>query len=101
MITNQNILKDKELAEYLEKELSKYPQTPECFENPDYIPTKEELKEFTEYQLDYLLMSANMDVSDVLSYPDRSKVLKERYNLIADMISQEKKERSKSLRKPD
>lgn len=90
MITNKNILKDKKLTTYLEEELAKYPSTPVEFENNTYIPSKEEIEVFSDYELDYLVMSANMDVSDVLSFEDECEYQEKRYNTIKEMVTQEK-----------
>lgn len=93
MITNSNILKDKKLTKFLEEELSKYPSTPVEFEDNSYIPSKEEIEAFSDYELDYLVMSANMDVSDMLSFPEECEQLEKRYNIIKEMVLQEKLKR--------
>ena len=57
---------DPELADFLDEELSKYPEMPDCFNDYDYIPTQDELKIYNEEQLEYLQMSANIDESDAI-----------------------------------
>ena len=57
---------DSELADFLDEVLTKYPEVPDCFDDYDFIPTEDDIKAYTEYQLEYLQMSVNVDESDAL-----------------------------------
>lgn len=57
---------DSELADFLDEELTKYPEVPDCFDDYNFVPTEDDIKTYTEYQLEYLQMSVNVDESDAL-----------------------------------
>ena len=86
---------DSELADFLDIELSKYPEVPDCFDDYDFVPTEDELKDYTDYQLEYLQMSANVDESDAL-YEGGGlyEKLRDRNIKIRKMIQEEMKRRN-------
>ena len=86
---------DTELADFLDEELEYYSYIPECFDDKSYIPTKDELKFYDEKQLEYLMVSANIDEADALF--DGGAVyerLNERNVTIQKMIHEELKRRN-------
>ena len=86
---------DPELADFLDEELSKYPEMPDCFNDYDYIPTQDELKIYNEEQLEYLQMSANIDESDAIyDGGELYEKLHKRNVKIRKMIQEELKRRN-------
>lgn len=86
---------DPELADFLDEELSKYPEMPDCFSDYDYIPTQDDLKLYNEEQLEYLQMSANIDESDAIyDGGELYEKLRKRNVKIRKMIQEELKRRN-------
>lgn len=86
---------DPELADFLDEELSKYPEMPDCFNDCDYIPTQDELKTYNEEQLNYLQMSANIDESDAIyDGGELYEKLHQRNIKIRKMVQEELKRRN-------
>lgn len=86
---------DPELADFLDEELATYPEVPDCFDDYNYIPTQNELKNYTEEQLEYLQMSANEDESDALyDGGELYEKLRDRNTKIRKMIQEELKRRN-------
>ncbi len=66
-ITNDAIVKDKELFDFLTEEYSKM-NIPDYFDCPNYVPTKEEFDSFTKEQKEYLLQSVLVDLNDFYDF---------------------------------
>ena len=84
---------DSQLADFLDEELkdipeSKYPSS------TDYIPTTEELKNFTEDELTDLLLDVSID-ADITYGTSEFEALNERYETIKRLILNEKTFRKK------
>ena len=85
---------DSELAKFLDEELSMCANIPAYFDDYNYIPTEDEIKTFTKVQLEYLVMSANVDESDELfDNGELSRKLRERNLKIKSMINEELRHR--------
>lgn len=94
-IRNPEILADKELAQFIQ-ELEDY-DVPDCFDDINYVPSIEELKSFTEEQLDYLRMTINEDESDsIYDGGERYERAHHRCMLVIPMIDEELKRRKES-----
>lgn len=86
---------DPELAEFLDEEFAKEPEILECFDDYNYIPTQEEIKKYSTYQLEYLQMSANIDESDAIY--DGGELYEKLHNrnlVIKKLITEELKNRN-------
>jgi len=91
-IKNPQILADKELAQFI-RELEDY-DVPDYFDDINYIPSGEEIKTFTEEQLDYLRMTVNEDESDAIyDGGERYELAHRRCKLVIPMIDEELKRR--------
>lgn len=79
---------DPELADFLDEELK---DVPECRypTSTGYIPTQEELKEFTDEELTDLLMDASADADMAYNTADFD-TLNKRYEIIRDLITEER-----------
>lgn len=79
---------DPELAEFLDEELK---DVPECRypTTTDYIPTQEELKEFTQEELTDLLIDASSDTDMAYNTPNFN-TLNKRYEIIRDLVMKER-----------
>ena len=86
---------DPELADFLDEELK---DVPECRypTTTDYIPTKEELKEFTQEELTELLMDASADADMAYNTPEFD-TLNKRYEIISDLVMKERVTRNNGI----
>ena len=86
---------DPELADFLDEELR---DVPECRypTTTDYIPTEEELKEFTQEELTELLMDASADADMAYNTTDFN-ILNKRYEIIRDLIVKERATRDNEV----
>ena len=86
---------DPELADFLDEELR---DVPECRypTTTDYIPTEEELKEFTQEELTELLMDASADADMAYNTPDFN-TLNKRYEIIRDLVMKERAVRNNEV----
>lgn len=93
-IRNNNILHDEELSKFIE-ELDSC-DMPYCFEDSNYTPSEEDIKSFTNEQLEYLKMSVNEDESDAI-YEGGAlyEAAHKRCLLVKSMIKEELKRRNK------
>lgn len=92
-VRNNNIVSDKELSKFIE-ELDNC-DMPHYFEDSDYIPSKDDIKSFTNEQLEYLKMSVNEDESDAI-YEGGAlyEAAHKRCLLVKSMIKEELKRRN-------
>lgn len=92
-VRNNNILSDKELSKFVE-ELDGC-DMPSCFEDSNYMPSEDDIKSFTNEQLEYLRMSVNEDESDAIydGWHYYKKAHK-RCLLVKSMIKEELKRRN-------
>ena len=86
---------DSDLADFLDEELKdipvcRYPTT------TDYIPTEDELKEFTLEELTDLLMDAGLD-ADISYNTPKFESLNKRYELIKELVLKERLVRSNEV----
>lgn len=86
---------DPELAEFLDEELK---DVPECRYpiTTDYIPTQEELKEFTQEELTDLLMDASSD-ADMAYNTTNFDTLNKRYEMIRELVMKERVTRNNEV----
>lgn len=93
IVLNEKILEDRELTKFME-ELEGF-NMPSCFEDINYIPTQEEIKTFSNEELEYLSMTVNEDESDAIY--DGGALYEKAHNrclLVKSMINEELKRRN-------
>ena len=86
---------DSNLAQFLSEQFDK-DNIPSEFDDVGYIPNKDELKNFTVEQLNYLLMSATVDVNDFEVSSGLYEFAINRRNFINDLVRKELKSRNES-----
>ena len=86
---------DSDLANFLDEELK---DIPECRypTTTDYIPTEDELKEFTSEELTDLLMDSGLDADMSCGTPDFEN-LNKRYEIIKELVTKERLIRSNEI----
>ena len=84
-----------ELARFLEEE---FKGVPECSypTNNRYIPTKDELRNFSDDELTDILMDAGLE-ADMSIDEDESKFMVDRYEFIKMLVTQERSRRRNEI----